>query len=222
MTHTLHRFGTPDDLAGDFVVFAMSAKGINEADSAEKLRCFLEIALGHHPVNAGDMKTGSLLTHSCEAILDGIQDVSIVHAVFTEEQTVAEVLRALKAADLGVSVVVSGLADRVEACAQAAGLRRHTTEWSLGVWGRTDRLPDMPVMEVTTMCGHGTVAAELVERKAREVRRNQVTAQAAARQLAGACVCGIFNVERAARLLTAMAALPAHRPQPARPGQTVA
>ena len=86
----------------------------------------------------------------------------------------------------------------------------------MGVWGRTDRLPDKPVMEITTMCGHGMVAAELVERKAREVRRHQVTAQAAARQLAGACVCGIFNGERAARLLTARVR---HRAAPRRPAR---
>jgi hypothetical protein len=222
MTHTLHRFGTPDDLAGDFVVFAMSAKGINEIGSAEKLRRFFELALAHQPVNGGDMKTGSLLTHSRQAILDGIQDVSIVHAVFADEAAVAAVLRDVKAADLGLSVVVSGLAGRVEACAHAAGLRRHTTEWSLGVWGRTERLPDQGVMEVTTMCGHGLVAAERVARAARQVRLGRVTAEAAAREVASACVCGIFNLERAARLLQAMAAQPPHAARPARPGQTVA
>jgi len=29
VTHTLHRRGTPENLANDYVVFAMSAKGIN-------------------------------------------------------------------------------------------------------------------------------------------------------------------------------------------------
>ncbi len=222
MTHTLHRFGTPEDLHGDFVVFAMSAKGLNEAGSASKLRCFLEIALRHNPNNAGDMKTGSLLTHSCEQILAGIQDVSIVHAVFTDEEQVATVLREVADADLGVSVVVSGLADRVQSCARRAGLRRHTTEWSLGVWGRTDLLPDRQIMEVTTMCGHGMVAAELVRRKAQQIRRHLITPEAAALEIGRACVCGVFNFDRAARLLRAMAAAPAHTPEPASAGQTVA
>ncbi|MGE5141467.1 MAG: hypothetical protein ACM3JD_18520 [Rudaea sp.] len=222
MTHTLHRFGTEEDLQGDYVVFAMSAKGINEAGSASSLGRFLEIALRHNPNNAGDMKTGNLLTHSCDQILEGIQDVSIVHAVFTDEEKVAAVLREVAEADLGVSVVVSGLADRVQSCAHRAGLRRHTTEWSLGVWGRTDLLPDRQIMEVTTMCGHGMVAAELVRRKAQQIRRRLITPEAAAREIGRACVCGVFNLDRAARLLAAMAATPAHSPQPAAVGQTVA
>lgn len=222
MTHTLHRFGTPEDLAGDFVVFAMSAKGINEVGSADKLRSFMDIAWRHGPVNAGDMKTGNMLTHSREQIMDGIQDVSIVHAVFTDETTVASVLSELAGADLGVSVVVSGLADRVEACTKRAGLRRHTTEWSLGVWGRTDLLPDGQIMEVTTMCGHGMVSAEWVRRKAQLVRRGNTTAEEAARDLARSCVCGVFNLDRAAKLLAAMAAESAHAPVRAHAGQTVA
>jgi hypothetical protein len=38
MTHTLHRLGAPEDLGDDYVIFAMSAKGINEEGSAPKLR----------------------------------------------------------------------------------------------------------------------------------------------------------------------------------------
>jgi hypothetical protein len=222
MTHTLHRFGTPADLAGDFVVFAMSAKGINEVGSAEKLWRFLEIAFRYNPNNAGDMKTGNMLTHSREEILSGIQDISIVHAVFTDEATVAAVLQEVAKADLGVSVVVSGLAGSVDECARAAGLRRHTTEWSLGVWGRTELLPDKEIMEITTMCGHGMVSAEWVRRKAQLIRRGDTTAGASARELARSCVCGIFNLDRAARLLAAMAARPAHAPERAQSGQTAA
>ena len=97
MTHTLHRFGTPGDLSRDYVVYAMSAKGINEVGSAEKLRRFMEICFRFNPNNYGDMKTGNMLSHSREAILEGIQDVSIVHAVFTDEQVVAAVLSAVLA-----------------------------------------------------------------------------------------------------------------------------
>jgi hypothetical protein len=51
MTHTLHRRGTKENLAKDYVVFAMSAKGINEKDSAEKMRKFLQMAQRYKPVN---------------------------------------------------------------------------------------------------------------------------------------------------------------------------
>ena len=206
MTHTLHRLGTPEDLRDDYVIFAMSAKGINEEGSAAKLRQFMRIAFKYNPVNAGDMKTGNILTHSRQEVLDGIQDVSIVHAVFVDESTLAAVLREVKEADLGVSVVISGLMEGVERCARATGTRRHTVEWSLGVWGRTDLLPSTSVMQITTMCGHGMVAAQQVERMALEVRRGRRTAEEAALELGRSCVCGVFNTRRAARLIAARVA----------------
>ena len=212
MTHSLHRLGTPENLGNDYVIFAMSAKGVNEENSAVQLRRFMEIALEYDPVNAGDMKTGNILTHSREDILDNVQDVSIVHAVFVDEASVAAVLRDVKQADLGVSIVISGLMDGVERCANAAGARRHTVEWSIGIWGRTDLLPSEEVMQITTMCGHGMVAAALVERLVLEVKRERMSAEEAALQLARPCVCGIFNPVRASMLLRAMAELPETEP----------
>ena len=205
MTHSLHRQGTVENLQDDYVIFAMSAKGMNEDGSAIKLCRFLEIAFSHNPVNAGDMKTGNIFTHSKEAILDGIQDVSIVHTVFTDEKVVAAVLKEVKEANLGVSVVISGLMDAAKRCAKSAETPRHTVEWSLGVWGARDRLPSPAVLQVTTMCGHGMVANALVERLAYQVKRGKKTAQEAALELARPCVCGIFNPVRAAKLLCAMA-----------------
>ena len=43
MSHTLHRRGTPDSLSRDYVVFAMSAKGINADNSKNALKEFLDI-----------------------------------------------------------------------------------------------------------------------------------------------------------------------------------
>lgn len=205
MTHTLHRFGNPDNLSDDYVVFAMSAKGINEKGSAAALKEFMKLAFEMDPINAGDMKTGNMLTLSQETILDGIQDVSIVHAVFTEEEKVVELLARVKQADLGVSVVVSGLIDRVKIMSQEAGLKQHTVECSAGVWGRTEKLPDATVMQVTTMCGHGMVAASLVEHYARLVRLKRISAEQAGLEIARPCVCGVFNPVRAARLIQAAA-----------------
>lgn len=221
MSHTLHRLGTPENLRQDFVVFAMSAKGINEKGSAPKLRRFLEMALAYEPVNYGDMKTGNKYTHSLEEILEGIQDVSIVHAVFTDEEPVARLLQDLVRGDLGVSVVVSGLFDRVGECASQAGLRQHTLEYSLGIWGRTDLLPDKDILQVTTMCGHGMVSARLVRRLVSEAQRGRATPEEAAQTLAHQCVCGVFNPVRAARLLSLMAEGGLSGSPPA-PGQTVA
>ena len=205
MTHSLHRFGNPENLEGDYVIFAMSAKGINEKGSAQAMRTFMEMALDLDPVNAGDMKTGNIFTHSREEILAGVQDISIVHAVFVDEAKVSELLERVKEADLGVSIVVSGLFDNVKSAGEASGVHQHTVECSAGVWGQVGKLPSADVMQVTTMCGHGMVAAQLVERRARDIRSGKLTTQQAARELAKLCVCGIFNPVRAERLLLAIA-----------------
>lgn len=58
MTHSLHRFGREEDLDGDFIVFAMPAKGLNDADAVNVQKEFLRRALEHRPVNLGDAKKG--------------------------------------------------------------------------------------------------------------------------------------------------------------------
>jgi hypothetical protein len=207
MTHTLHRQGAPENLGDDYVILAMSAKGINELGSAEKLREVLRIALRHEPVNAGDMKTGNILEKTPEEIIERVMDTSIVHAVFNDLSVVVHVLRELKSADLGVSVVVSGLFSGARECCQRAGLESapHTVEYSLGVWGAKERLPDAQVTQLSTMCGHGMVSFNLVKHMVEEITAGHLTSEEAALQLAEPCVCGIFNPARAARLLREMA-----------------
>jgi len=206
MTHTLHRKGTADNLSDDYVLLCIPAKGINEDGSGAKMQEFLRIALRHNPVNIGDIKSGNMYSVGTEKVIAGVQDGTIVHAVYDNPQTVARVLKELREADLGMSVVVSGLFRVVEECCQKAGLKRHTVEYSLGIWGKTDKLPPEEVLEVTTMCGHGMVATGLVDFLADDVKRGRKSAQDAANELARQCVCGVFNPARAAKLLAAMAA----------------
>lgn len=206
MTHTLHRRGTKESLANDYVVFAMSAKGINEKGSAEKLRRFLEIARRHNPVNMGDMKTGNIYSVGADKVMAGVKDTSIVHAVFTDLETVTQVVQEVKEAGLGISVVISGLFDTVRECCQKAGLALHTIEHSLGIWGTREKLPPDSVLEVTTMCGHNMVAANLVLSVAEDIKAGRLTPEDAAKELAKQCCCGIFNPVRGAELLKVMAA----------------
>lgn len=205
MTHTLHRMGTAGELKKDFIVFAMGAQNITRDGCAQKLRRMFEEMLKFNPVNYGDMRTGNKFSAGQDKILNNIQDNSIVHAVFTDADTVSKVLAALKKLDTGMSVVVSGLFETVGQCCRQAGIKRHTTESSLGIWGNTGLLPDPEVLEITTMCGHGMVAASLVEKMARDVKAGRKTADSAAQELARMCHCGILNPVRAAELLTAMA-----------------
>ena len=70
MSHTLHRRGTEESLKNDYVVFAMSAKGVNEVGSNVKLQRFLEIMNQYGPVNLGDMRTGNRYITTSQEIVD--------------------------------------------------------------------------------------------------------------------------------------------------------
>lgn len=201
MSHTLHRRGAAEDLKNDFVIFAMSAKGFNEVDSHAKLKRFLEIVQQFKPVNLGDMKTGNSYITSRETIIGSTKDTSIVHGVFNNREAFIQALKAVKDADLGVSVIVSGLFANTHECCKAAGVKRHTCEASLGVWGKTDRLPDEDIMRFSTMCGHGMVAFSLVKKMIEDVKEGRRTIDEAANELAKPCQCGVFNPRRAAIML---------------------
>jgi hypothetical protein len=201
MTHTLHRRGDQESLGCDYIVFTMSAKRFNEEGSADKMRTFLRILLDHHPVNFGDMVTGNSYAKSREEIFNNIQSTSIVHGVFTEETVVAQILKDLKKADLGISVVVTGVHEETEDCCRKTGLQKHTVEHSLGIFGQLKKLPSDEILQLTTMCGHGMVPANLVEKVVAEIKREKTTFREGALELTRPCHCGIYNPIRAERLL---------------------
>ena len=201
MSHTLHRRGTVKSLHNDFVLFTMSAKGINEVGSDSRLRRFLEICQQFHPVNMGDMKTGNRFITKTETILANTQDTSIVHAVFDRREHLVGALKALEEADLGISIIISGLFDEVHECCASAGVRPHTEETSLGIWGKTERLPEEEIMQFTTMCGHGQIAFNLVKKVIEDVKQGRKSLQQGAEELAKPCQCGVFNPVRAAAML---------------------
>ncbi|NIO07214.1 MAG: hypothetical protein GTO40_04150, partial [Deltaproteobacteria bacterium] len=76
-------------------------------------------------------------------------------SAFHGREKLKEALIRLKEADEGISIVVSGLIDRVREIVSEIGLNPHTINLSLGIHGRTDRLPPPDIRQFTTMCGHG-------------------------------------------------------------------
>jgi len=201
MSHTLHRRGTRESLKKDFVLFAMSAKGINEVGSNTKLKRFLEIVSEYGPVNVGDMRTGNSFITSQQEIVNKTRDTSIVHGVFDNRESLIKAMKALKDEDLGISVIVSGLFDEVQECCKQAGVKRHTCETSLGIWGKTERLPDEDILRFTTMCGHGQVPFNLVRKMIADIKEGKRTVQEASVELAKPCQCGVLNPNRAAEML---------------------
>jgi len=199
MTHTLHRRGTAESLSKDYVMLMLKAVGINDTDYIPKLQEFLRICLRHNPVNIGCETKGSMYEYSPEEIIADTHGDT--HAVFDNPQAVAAALKDLKEVDLGLSVVVSGIFEKVDECLDKAGLKHHTANFSLGIWGKTEKLPGNNILEITTMCGHAMIATNLVKAMIEEIRAGRKTPEEAARVLTPNCTCGIFNPVRAATLL---------------------
>ncbi|MDU4959192.1 MAG: hypothetical protein E6X17_00810 [Sporomusaceae bacterium] len=206
MSHTLHRRGTPENLSNDFPMHSLPARGFNHEDARPKLQEFLQIAARHHPVNLGDVKLGNRYVTSFDELYEKLT-TSSTHAVLADEQDLTALLREVKAAELGMSLTISGLFDKLFACCAQAGVKPHAVEHSLGVLGKTEKMPEPEISQVTTMCGHGMVAPGLVRRLIRQVKKGTITPEEAGIELAKPCRCGIFNPVRAARLIDEYCAL---------------
>jgi len=206
MTHTLHRRAGNVGLDDDYVILVMAATGINKDDSCvEKYKEYLRIFLKHNPVNMGGMGIGHLYDSEPEEIIENVEkvwpDLPMVHGVFKNREDLIGALKDIKEADLGLSVIVSGLAESTDCCIKEAGLHRHSINYSLGIWGATEKLPDERYLQITTMCGHAMISFNLVDKMVEDIKAGRITAEQAAAELAKPCVCGIFNVDRAKRLL---------------------
>jgi len=101
--------------------------------------------------------------------------------------------------------VVSGIYKTVDECLEKAGLKHHTANFSLGIWGKAEKLPEDEILEIATMCGHGMISANLIKSMVDEIKAGRKTPDEAAKVLAPQCACGIFNPARAAKLMAAMA-----------------
>ncbi len=217
MTNTLHRFGDAESFQDDFVVFAIASKGKNEQGALPKLRRFLEMAVSFHPVNLGDAIHGGALrpcrkmnptSHwdrdtkpDFQAVISGLDAPTTVAAVFDNRMAAEDFVKAVKDADLGLSVNVSTSIDGAEQCCYAAGIPRHSVGYSLGFEGKTEKLPDSKVMLLSTMCGHGMVSHSLAKKMIDWVKEGRRTPEQAAGYLTRFCSCGVFNPKRAERIL---------------------
>ena len=109
MSHTLHRIKSETGKYDDYVILIMPARGINNQNSVEVFRKYLDLLYPFHPVNMGGMKMGTLVTNTFEEIEANISpDAPMMHAVFRDRDTLIEAMKAIRDADYGYSVVVSG------------------------------------------------------------------------------------------------------------------
>lgn len=202
MTHTLHRLKGVTGKKDDYVVLVMAARGINNQDSVEVFAKYIDLMAKFNPINMGGIGIGNMALNSIEELKANITpEAPMVHGVFKDRDTLIEVMKALKEADYGYSVVVSGLIDDVDCCAKSSGIQRHSVDISLGIWGDLSKLPKEQIMEITTMCGHAMISSNLVNKSVEDIRKGRTTARKEAVKLAEPCVCGIFNIDKAERLL---------------------
>jgi hypothetical protein len=151
------------------------------------------------------------------------QTRSGISAVYTDMDTVQELVKDLagqwRARNLQkgypVSVVLSGLEGDIQVCCREAGLKAHTYLHSLDVFGTIERLPSEDELALTTMCGHGLIAAARIKHLVERIRKGKLTARQAAEDIAKPCVCGIVNRQRAEELFLRLAAAEQSQPSPA-------
>jgi hypothetical protein len=168
------------------------------------LRAILQILLEDKQVNnfgsshAGKSYIAGLKADEYALTLDRAYGVA---ACFSEKEAIRTILAKLKAANTGISIVISGLIEEIVKIANELDLTPHTAFLSLGIHGKKTALPEDRVLEMTTMCGHGQVATRLTRVVMERVRTGKMTPEAGARLLALPCPCGIFNTERCTTIL---------------------
>lgn len=203
MTHSLHREGKLDSLERDLCLFIYPARGFNYAGSGPKVRHLMELV---YPAGPSNMIVSTLRRNlysgvTPDEVLDSIRDGARVYCTFNSREKLKEALIQIKEADEGISVVVSGLIDQIREIANEIGLNPHTINLSLGIHGRTDRLPPPDIRQFITMCGHGMVSPDLVRDVIRKVKTGKLSCWEGSLTLAEPCTCGIYNPHRSAELL---------------------
>jgi hypothetical protein len=220
MTNTLHRFGKPEGLKDDYIVFMMTSKGVNDIGAVDKSREFLKLAKKYSPVNfAGDDKQGAAFrperdlnlfslyfrgrneTATLEKVAEEMSPPGRALAVFDNEAALEGFLKDLKQADLGISVNVSALVGDVREMAPRTGIPPHSINYALGFRGNLYRLPDEYVLALTTMCGHGLISSNFAKKMVDLVKEKRLAPEKAARYMAKFCRCGAFNLSRAVHIL---------------------
>ncbi len=203
MTHSLHREGTLDSLETDYVLFIFPARGFNYAGSAPKVRRLMEFVYQTGPCNTlvSTLRRNLYSGVTPDEILDNIQDGSRAYAVFNNKAKIKEILLRIQEANEGISIIVSGLIERIRDFTTEMGMDPHTINLSLGILGETDRLPPPDIRQYTTMCGHGMVSPNLVRDLIRRVKKRKLSPWKASVLLASPCICGIVNPHRSETLL---------------------
>lgn len=222
MTHTHHRRGGRDSLQKDYVVLAMIDPAVKAQQTykrplKERVRKLLGILGKYNPLALSirihgrrfrylrgwepHMDSGVHHSRTLEEMMKCEDMDGVGSAVYTSKEAVEGVLKELNEADLGISIVVSGIFDEVFDVCKKVGIKPHTVNMSLGSWGKTQFLPKGGILELCTMCGHAMISPKLVETMIERVKKGILTPEEAAVELGKQCLCNIFNTDRAVSIV---------------------
>lgn len=204
MTHSLHRTGDIESLKEDFVMVTHVARGYNEIGAGERLKEMARIVRKHTTLNFGDCKVANQFMMPPEEIME--KHTVGWQAVFKDKESLIACLKELKEKNIGISVVVSGLFDEVFGCAKKAGISPPLMEFALGIHGNRKKMWSPEILDFVTMCGHGLISGLLVKKMVEDIKNKKISIQEASIELAKPCLCGAFNLHRAAKLLEKLVA----------------
>ncbi len=204
MTHSLHREGPLDLLNREYILFIYPARGFNYDGSGPKVRRLAELLYTHEPANmlVSTLRRNLYSGVKPEEWYQSVKDGAKIYCVFSDREKLKRALIRIKEMDEGISVMVSGVIDRVREVAEEVGLSPHTMNISLGFHGNKERVPPADLRQFTTMCGHGMVSPRLVRDVIRRIKTEKLDFWNGSILLAGPCTCGIFNPYRSAEMLS--------------------
>ena len=200
MTHTLNRRGLSETRPGEEVVVLCMVHRTEKAAMAEAMRKLVQTVLKHNPDNIMGAPWGL----SDDDILNRAPGAGVITAVFNDREKATRLIKEIKSQNLGISVVLSALFKDTRAICEHCGLKEHTFNISLGIFGKTERLPDEDTLAITTQCGHGLISRHFVKNVVKKIKRGDITCEEGARLLIKPCFCGIGNPQRIERILNKM------------------
>jgi hypothetical protein len=211
MSHSAHRFATPEELQRDYVIFVRPAKGFDDVDertkqeTLRKTKELADIVHKHGPVNIGRSGAGSTAQGDDYNQIMNRVTLNGFMSVVTDKEKAFQILKEFKQKDAGLSVVASGLTEDLFDICKRVGLKPHTVLFSLGIWGKKDLLPSDDHLKITTLCGHSMISPSMIDHYVVEIKKGEITAEEAGKRMAKSCPCGIFNVPRTVEVLRKMA-----------------
>lgn len=220
MTHTLHRSGDIESLACDYVVQIIDNKKIKDKSDfldfidSNRTRANVGMLIDNffiqNPNLASKFDKIIIKMVNIHPIFKTIHlnllKINLKDLVVIErKEELIKYLKQLKNMDLGSSVVVSGLFSEVNDAIHSIGLRPHTVQFSLGIFGKKELLPQEKILDITTMCGHGQISFQLVNQLVNNIKKNKMPSKDAAELISEQCPCSAVNKTRTIKLLENLA-----------------